>query len=128
MSDKITIHGGCHCGAVKFSAKVERKNKVLVCNCSICKTSGYEHLIVAKTDFNLVNGVEQLRSYKFGTGQANHLFCKNCGVKSFYQPRSHPDSYSIHLKCLDDVSGLEITRESFDGQNWENSRTALNEK
>ena len=36
-------------------------------------------------------GREALISYRFGSGAADHLFCGTCGVKSFYQPRSHPD-------------------------------------
>ena len=43
-----------------------------------------------------------LTSYRFGTGAADHLFCRNCGVKSFYQPRSHPDAWSVNANCLDE--------------------------
>ena len=42
-----------------------------------------------------------MTSYLFGSGQAEHLFCRKCGVKSFYQPRSHPDGFSVNLRCLD---------------------------
>ena len=31
-----------------------------------------------------------------------HLFCRVCGVKSFYLPRSHPDGVSVNARCLDD--------------------------
>ena len=42
------------------------------------------------SDFELLTGRDALTSYRFGTGAAEHLFCRHCGVKSFYQPRSHP--------------------------------------
>ena len=48
------------------------------------------------------SGGEGLTSYRFGTGAANHLFCAVCGVKSFYQPRSHPEAWSVNLNALDD--------------------------
>jgi hypothetical protein len=48
---------------------------------------------------------------------ANHLFCEICGVKSFYQPRSHPDAWSVNANCLD--LSVELAIERFDGANWE---------
>jgi hypothetical protein len=98
---------------------------VLDCNCSICAATGFKHLIVPHSDFTLLSGSEALVSYRFGTGTAEHLFCGTCGVKSFYQPRSHPDAWSVNLNAIDDISGLVITVTAFDGRNWEQSRAAL---
>ena len=50
---------------------------------------------------------------------AKHLFCSECGVKSFYRPRSNPDGWSVNARCLDSVEGLELEVEAFDGLNWE---------
>ena len=114
------IAGGCHCGAVRFAAKVEgNEPELLDCNCSICRRTGFLHLIIAHQDLTLIKGSEDLTSYRFGSGQADHLFCRHCGVKSFYQPRSHPDGWSINYNCLDDGHGLMPTIIKFDGQNWE---------
>jgi hypothetical protein len=46
-------------------------------------------------------------------------------VKSFYQPRSHPEAWSVNLNALDDVSGLDVTARAFDGRNWERSAAEL---
>ena len=81
--------------------------------------SGFAHLIVPHSDFELTHGQGQLRSYRFNTGQANHLFCAECGIKSFYQPRSHPESWSIHAHCLDDYDADAWQHQTFDGKNWE---------
>ena len=64
----------------------------------------------------LVNGRDTLTSYRFGTGTAEHLFCRICGVKSFYQPRSHPDCWSVNANCLD--TPVELAVEQFEGRNW----------
>ena len=125
MNERVVIAGGCHCGAVRYEANVPRQVTVLDCNCSICSRTGFRHLIVPHADFRLLQGKNALTDYRFGTGAAHHLFCPVCGVKSFYQPRSHPDSWSINVNALDDPSGLEITVESFDGRNWEQARGAL---
>jgi hypothetical protein len=121
----MKIEGGCHCKAVRFEAEVPRAVEILDCNCSICAKTGFRHLIVAHGDFRLLSGAEALTSYRFGTGAADHLFCRTCGVKSFYQPRSHSDAWSVNLNAVDDVSGLDITARAFDGRNWERARGAL---
>jgi hypothetical protein len=125
MEDKVTIHGGCHCRAVRFTAQVPRRVETLDCNCSICAATGFRHLIVAHADLILLSGEESLTRYRFGTGAAEHLFCRTCGVKSFYQPRSHPDSWSVNLNAVDDVSRLDVHVSAFDGRNWEAARQAL---
>lgn len=121
----MRISGGCHCGKVRFEAEVPQRAEVLDCNCSICAKTGFRHLIVPHVDFTLLAGEEALVSYRFGTGAANHLFCGSCGVKSFYQPRSHPEAWSVNFNALDEVSGLDIHARPFDGRNWEKAHAAL---
>ncbi|HVT35798.1 MAG TPA: GFA family protein [Nevskiaceae bacterium] len=117
--DKVTHRGGCHCGAVRFEVRAPARVTVQHCNCSMCSKTAFVHLIVPKTDFRLVAGAEQLALYTFNTGVAQHLFCKVCGVKSFYIPRSNPDGFSVNLRCFDDGTLEQVNYENFDGQNWE---------
>ena len=121
----MKIEGGCHCRAVRFEAEVPSEVEVLDCNCSICAATGFRHLIVPHEDFRLLSGAAALTRYRFGTGAAEHLFCSTCGVKSFYQPRSHPDAWSVNLNAVDDASGLAITFTTFDGRNWEQAAASL---
>ena len=126
MNDSATIEakGGCHCGAVRFVARLpEPPLAALECNCSICSMTGFIHIIVPHGDFTLERGDDALTSYRFGTGAAEHLFCSRCGVKSFYQPRSHPEAWSVNAYCLDQRPELEI--EYFDGREWEGAKAAL---
>ncbi|MGA9580573.1 MAG: GFA family protein, partial [Allosphingosinicella sp.] len=122
---RVTISGGCHCRAVRFEAQVPSEVEVLDCNCSICAMTGFRHLIVPHEDFRLLSGEAALVRYRFGTGAAEHLFCSVCGVKSFYQPRSHPEAWSLNLNALDGMAGLSVTIREFDGRNWEEAREAL---
>lgn len=122
---KIRIEGGCHCGAVRFEAEVPQAVEVLDCNCSICFMTGFRHVMVPHKDFRVLSGQDQLTSYRFGTGAANHLFCSICGIKSFYQPRSHPEAWSINLNAIADASRLQIRSSSFDGRNWEEAHSRL---
>lgn len=122
---KVTHKGGCHCGAVRFEVRAPAKVLVQKCNCSMCAKTGFEHLIVPAADFKLVSGEDMLTTYTFNTGVAKHLFCKRCGVKSFYVPRSNPDGFSVNLRCVDPGTITEVLYEDFDGQNWEKSGASL---
>ena len=121
----MRLEGGCHCGAVRFAILVKPPLEVLDCNCSICSKTGFLHLIVPHTDFELLRGSESLTSYRFATGAAEHLFCRTCGITSFYQPRSHPEAWSVHFRCLDPDQGLAPEVIQFDGRNWEQARANL---
>jgi hypothetical protein len=117
--------GGCHCGKVKFQFELPSSVIVHRCNCSICRKSGFLHLIVPAGRFRLLSGDGELSEYRFHTGVARHLFCSTCGIKSFYIPRSHPDSFSVNLNCIDLPETVAVTIEDFDGRNWSASRAGL---
>jgi hypothetical protein len=59
------------------------------------------------------------------TGVAKHFFCRHCGVKSYYIPRSHPDGVSVNVRCLDADTVAEVNVTPFDGQNWEQNISKL---
>ncbi len=99
--------------------------EVSECNCSICSKTGYLHLIVPKSQFKLLRGTKFLKSYRFNTGVARHLFCSICGIKSFYVPRSNPDGISVNARCLDQRTITKMRVKRFDGRNWEKHVTEL---
>ena len=116
----LTWHaGGCHCGAVRFEAALSKVVEAQSCNCSMCHKVGFIHVIVPESRFRLTAGAEAITTYLFNTGVAKHTFCRVCGVKAFYRPRSNPDGWSVNARCLDELSGLDLRIEAFDGQNWE---------
>ncbi len=120
----IEAKGGCHCGAVRFRAVLPAEPvPALECNCSICSMTGFIHIIVGHENFHLDSGQAILTSYRFGSGAAEHLFCSLCGIKSFYQPRSHPGSWSVNAYALDQRPELAI--HFFDGRDWEQARADL---
>ncbi|WP_309611838.1 GFA family protein [Sphingomonas sp.] len=118
--------GSCHCGAVRFSARLPAPPiPALDCNCSVCTMTGFLHVIVPHEEFVLLSGTDVLVSYRFGTGAAEHLFCSRCGVKSFYQPRTHATAWSVNARCLDVPPTLAV--EVFDGRDWDNANAALHD-
>jgi len=114
----MIYRGGCHCGAVRFEVEAPERILVQDCNCSLCAMTGFLHLIVPKSKFRLVKGEENITTYTFNTGVAKHTFCRTCGIKSFYVPRSNPDGIDVNVRCLDEPP-REMTIEPFDGRDWE---------
>ena len=125
MTDQTDLSGGCHCCAVRFRLKAPARVELLDCNCSICSRTGYLHLIVPHGDFVLERGQDALTSYRFGSQAADHLFCSHCGIKSFYQPRSHPEAWSVNWHCLDEGHDIGSWITAFDGRNWEGAKKSL---
>jgi len=117
--------GGCHCGAVRWEAETEDEATVDECDCSMCSLTGFLHLIVPASRFRLVSGEDDLSEYRFNSGVARHLFCRRCGVKSFYVPRSNPDGYSLNLRCFDQGQFVRVEVRPFDGRNWEKGGASL---
>jgi hypothetical protein len=110
MSEFVVHRGSCHCGRVRFEVDASSNLQVLDCNCSVCRMTGYLHLIVPASRFRLLSGSDKLTEYTFNTGIAKHLFCRVCGIKSFYVPRSNPDGIDVNVRCLDNstIDSLDI--------------------
>jgi len=113
--------GSCHCNKVQFEIQAPKNFSAIECNCSVCSKSGYLHLHIKKENFTLISGKNILISYRFNTKEAEHLFCRYCGIKSFYQPRSHKNSYSINVRCLDDIDVNTVKIEFYNGRSWEDN-------
>lgn len=127
MSDAATVvhRGGCHCGRVRFEVDAPPRVQALDCNCSICRMTGFLHLIVPQRAFRLLSGADALAEYTFGTGTAKHRFCRHCGVKAFYVPRSHPDGIDVNVRCLDAGSVQALQVVPFDDDDREAATAAI---
>ena len=117
--------GGCHCGRVRFEVEAPPLIEATRCNCSVCRMTGYLHLIVPAADFRLKSGDDALSTYTFNTGVARHYFCRDCGIKSFYVPRSHPEGVSVNVNCLEPGTVIAVIVRPFDGANWEQNIVKL---
>ena len=76
------------------------------------------HLIIPHRNFKLISNKEYIQNYQFGTKKANHFFCKFCGIKSFYQHRSHLEAFSINYNSIE-MPPKRSKIIKFDGSNFE---------
>lgn len=127
MSSAATVvhRGGCHCGRVRFEVDAPAAIDALECHCSICRMSGYLHLIVPASRFRLLAGADALSEYAFNTGTARHRFCRFCGIKPFYVPRSHPDGIDVNVRCLDGDTIAAVSVSFFDDGDRERATAAF---
>ena len=125
MENLVVHRGGCHCGRVRLEVDAPARIDAIECNCSICRMTGFLHLIVPASRFRLMQGADVLAEYTFNTGVARHRFCRVCGVKPFYIPRSHPDGIDVNVHCLDAATIESIAVTPFDDANREAETKAI---
>ena len=109
----------CHCGEVEAEINIpDNLEKILKCNCSICKRKGAVMSIVKNEDFKIIKGQDKLILYQFHTKVAKHFFCINCGIYTHHNPRSNPTMTGFNVGCIDDVDTFKLKNISINnGQN-----------
>ena len=99
----------CHCGAIEANINVAKNfEKVLRCNCSLCKRKGAVMSMVKNENFKIIKGVDKLKLYQFHTKVAKHFFCSVCGIYTHHNPRSNPAMTGFNLGCIDDINTFEL--------------------
>ena len=95
MSEPTKHTGGCHCGKVRYQVEIDLAQPVIACNCSMCGRSGTLLAFVPAEKFELLQGEDSLKDYKFNKHAIHHLFCTSCGIKSFARGASADDDARI---------------------------------
>ena len=100
----------CHCGGIEAEVNVPDSGfeKVMRCNCSICKRKGYIIGVLGPDDFKLVKGEDLLKLYQFYTNTAKHYFCSNCGIHTHSNPRINPKIWGINVACVEGINPFEL--------------------
>ena len=99
----------CHCKQVEAEINVpDSLEKVLKCNCSICKRKGAIMSMVKNEDFKITKGEDKLNLYQFHSKVAKHYFCSNCGIYTHHNPRSNPAMTGFNLGCLDEIDTFQL--------------------
>jgi hypothetical protein len=60
------------------------------------------------SEFRLIEGEDQLATYRFNTRTAEHHFCRTCGIYTHHKRRSNPDELGVNVACLEGVSPFDF--------------------
>jgi hypothetical protein len=108
-SEPVTLDGRCHCGAVQFTARLTQGfASARRCTCSICRMRGAVAVTSTPADFTITQGEDNLATYRFNTGTAEHHFCQTCGIYTHHKRRSNPNQLGVNVACLEGVSPFDF--------------------
>ncbi len=99
----------CHCGFIEAEINVSNSlEKLIRCNCSICKRKGAIMSIVKNENFKIIKGKNKLKMYQFHSKIAKHYFCSNCGIYTHHNPRVNPALTGFNLGCIDEIDTFTL--------------------
>jgi hypothetical protein len=109
MSSKsVDIIATCHCGTVALRATLPFGLKdVGRCTCSFCARRQAAAVTATAISVSVTKGAENLSLYTWGTGTAQHYFCKTCGIYTHHKRRADPSQIGINLGCIEGVNTWE---------------------
>jgi hypothetical protein len=110
----MKISGGCHCGAVTFSAEIEPAN-VVACHCTDCQVlSGSPFRVVVPAPIEGFTFQGEVRNYVKVADSGNRraqVFCPACATPLFGAAPENPTFVTIRLGCVDQRAELGPARQ-----------------
>ena len=108
--DTKEIDGACHCGTVRFRAKLTNGfHTARRCSCSYCRMRGAVAVSAPVGGIEILSGADALTAYQFNTRTAKHFFCSHCGIYTHHQRRSNTNEYGVNVACLDGISPFDFS-------------------
>ena len=111
MTTEKQYHGGCYCGAVRFTL-TGPPNGAQACHCSICRrlqgsTFGVEAAFWPRENLTVTDGAELLTEF-LSPARYSRNFCHKCGTRAFmsFEKAAMPiPLVAVYPTILDEVYG-----------------------
>ncbi len=104
-----TYHGSCHCQAVKFIVETDAAlGPYFRCNCSLCSRKGAVMGEAPQSALRVTQGEENLSVYRWNTGEAQHFFCRCCGIYTHHVMRGATEFVGINMACVEGVDVFAV--------------------
>ena len=98
--------GSCHCHAVKFEIQTDEPlDPYFRCNCSLCSRKGAVMGQAPRSSLQVTQGLDDLSVYRWNTQEAEHFFCKHCGIYTHHVMRGATDYVGVNMAC---VQGVDV--------------------
>jgi hypothetical protein len=96
--------GACHCGTVRFEIDTsEPLDPYFRCDCSLCARKGAVMGQAPRAALKVTQGQEALSVYRWNTHEAEHFFCKHCGIYTHHVMRGATDTIGVNMACVEGV-------------------------
>ena len=119
MSIKVALAssehcGGCHCGNLRVRLRLTQAPadvRLRACGCSFCRAHNTRTTSDPQGSVDIsADNWSLVQSYRFGTGTAEYVICRNCGVYIGALGETETGIRAvINITCLDDRE--QFTRE-----------------
>ncbi|MBM3594735.1 MAG: GFA family protein [Alphaproteobacteria bacterium] len=81
---------------------------ILRCTCSLFRMRRAVAVSADLGGVEILEGAENLTSYRFNTGETQHFFCNTCGIYTHRQRPSNPNQCGVNVACLEGVSPFDF--------------------
>ena len=112
--------GSCHCGGVRFEIDTDQPlGPYFRCNCSLCSRKSAVMGAAPRSALRLTAGADLLGTYRWNTMEAEHHFCRRCGIYTHHVMRGETQTVGLNMACIEgfDVFALGEV-EVGDGRQW----------
>ena len=120
------IDGACHCGNIRFVfhwPQAEGLIPVRACGCSFCRKHGGVYTSHPRGRLAVeIADEERLQRYRFGTGTADFLICRSCGVVPLVTSAIEDRLYAVvNVNTFEGVERAELDEAptDFEGETTE---------
>jgi hypothetical protein len=112
MGEAARASGGCLCGAVRYTAAIE-KPEMDVCHCRMCRRwSGGVLMSVPCNDLRVED--ERALGRYASSEWAERLFCKECGTSLFWRFQNDESGHvAVAFQSFDDLPVVSFAEEIF---------------
>jgi hypothetical protein len=125
------VHGGCHCGYIRYEAEVDAET-VSICHCTDCQVltgTAYRTTVQAPAaSFRLLAGEPKryVKTAESGNPRA-HDFCPECGTPLYATAVTDPKTYGLRVGTIAERALLPPKRQSWcrSALDWSMSIEAL---
>ncbi len=112
----MQIHGRCHCGNIAFSFTRPDAERIAAraCTCTFCVRHGgvWTSHPEGALRVRLAQG-DDVSRYAFGTGTAEFLVCRACGVVPVVTSAIEGRLYAVvNVNCFEDLAADRLDRSS----------------
>jgi hypothetical protein len=112
--------GSCHCGGVRFEIDGEQRlGPFFRCDCSLCSRKGAVMGAAARSSLVVTSGGELVSTYAWNTHEAQHYFCRVCGIYTHHRMRGETETVGVNMACIEGFDVFALGEVDVgDGKSW----------